>query len=96
MLDGLVSSHPNWWPLLYLFFQGIAGFWRGVTASYWGISETVIHFVVYEYLKSQLAAYQVPGLLNCFSSLTNKLERLLSGKCIFNPVSCSLEQSPNP
>lgn len=37
---------------------GIAGFWRGVTASYWGISETVIHFVVYEYLKSQLAAYQ--------------------------------------
>jgi hypothetical protein len=30
-----------------------------VTASYWGISETVIHFVVYEYLKSQLAAHQV-------------------------------------
>ena len=29
-----------------------------MTASYWGISETVIHFVIYEYLKSQLAAYQ--------------------------------------
>ena len=25
-----------------------------MTASYWGISETVIHFVIYEYLKKQL------------------------------------------
>jgi len=33
---------------------GIRGFWKGVTASYWGISETVIHFVIYEYLKKQL------------------------------------------
>jgi hypothetical protein len=44
--------------IFYVSFQGITGFWRGVTASYWGISETVIHFVVYEYLKSQLAAFQ--------------------------------------
>ena len=43
---------------MIILFQGIRGFWRGVTASYWGISETVIHFVIYEYLKSQLAAYQ--------------------------------------
>jgi solute carrier family 25 protein 33/36 len=34
------------------------GFWRGVTASYWGISETVIHFVIYEYLKKKLAQSQ--------------------------------------
>lgn len=33
---------------------GVRGFWKGVTASYWGISETVIHFVIYEYLKKQL------------------------------------------
>ena len=39
-------------------FQGIRGFWKGVTASYWGISETVIHFVIYEYLKKQLAMAQ--------------------------------------
>jgi hypothetical protein len=38
--------------------QGALGFWRGVTASYWGISETVIHFVLYEYLKKELADYQ--------------------------------------
>ena len=29
-----------------------------MTASYWGISETVIHFVIYEYLKKQLAIAQ--------------------------------------
>lgn len=37
---------------------GFLGFWKGVTASYWGISETVIHFVIYEALKKQLALYQ--------------------------------------
>jgi len=41
------------------FFQGILGFWKGVTASYWGISETIIHFVVYEHLKFKLATIQV-------------------------------------
>ena len=30
------------------------GFWKGVTASYWGISETVIHFVIYESLKKKV------------------------------------------
>lgn len=38
--------------------RGILGFWRGVTASYWGISETVIHFVVYEALKKRLEIYK--------------------------------------
>ena len=42
----------------FLFQKGIRGFWKGVTASYWGISETVIHFVIYEYLKKQLAIAQ--------------------------------------
>merc|ERR1712150_272376 len=36
----------------------MGGYWKGVTASYWGISETVIHFVIYEALKKQLAIYQ--------------------------------------
>jgi len=38
--------------------QGILGFWKGVTASWWGISETIIHFVIYESLKKSLAEYQ--------------------------------------
>ncbi|XP_037790460.1 solute carrier family 25 member 36-like [Penaeus monodon] len=38
--------------------QGIPGFYRGITASYYGISETVIHFVIYEAIKANLAAYR--------------------------------------
>ncbi len=38
--------------------QGAIGFWKGVTASYWGISETVIHFVIYESLKKRVTEYQ--------------------------------------
>ncbi|XP_054242573.1 solute carrier family 25 member 36-like [Indicator indicator] len=34
--------------------EGLRGFYRGVTASYAGVSETIIHFVIYEALKQQL------------------------------------------
>lgn len=34
--------------------QGVRGFYKGITASYFGISETVIHFVIYEALKKKL------------------------------------------
>lgn len=34
------------------------GFYKGITASYFGISETIIHFVVYEYIKSKLLEVQ--------------------------------------
>lgn len=33
--------------------SGISGFYKGITASYFGISETIIHFVVYEFIKSK-------------------------------------------
>ena len=34
--------------------SGILGFYKGITASYMGISETVIHFVIYEAVKKRL------------------------------------------
>uniref|UniRef100_A0A8C3DVG8 Uncharacterized protein n=1 Tax=Corvus moneduloides TaxID=1196302 RepID=A0A8C3DVG8_CORMO len=34
--------------------EGLRGFYRGVTASYAGVSETIIHFVIYEALKQEL------------------------------------------
>jgi len=34
--------------------SGIFGFYKGITASYFGISETIIHFVIYEFIKSKL------------------------------------------
>lgn len=37
---------------------GVVSFWKGLTASWWGISETVIHFVIYEFLKKCMADYQ--------------------------------------
>ena len=37
---------------------GLVSFWKGLTASWWGISETVIHFVIYEFLKKCLADQQ--------------------------------------
>lgn len=36
--------------------EGLRGFYRGMSASYVGISETVIHFVIYEDLKQRLMA----------------------------------------
>lgn len=38
--------------------EGVRGFYRGLTASYAGISETMICFLIYETLKKQLAKSQ--------------------------------------
>lgn len=37
--------------------EGIKGFYRGLSASYFGIVETIIHFVIYERLKRALREY---------------------------------------
>lgn len=39
--------------------EGIRGFYRGLTASYAGISETMICFLIYETLKKHLAESQL-------------------------------------
>lgn len=36
------------------FTSGFTGFYKGLTASYVGISETIIHFVIYEFFKAQI------------------------------------------
>ncbi|XP_010768719.1 solute carrier family 25 member 36-A [Notothenia coriiceps] len=38
--------------------DGLRGFYRGMSASYAGISETVIHFVIYENIKRKLLEYK--------------------------------------
>lgn len=40
--------------VFFLSFQGILGFYKGITASYMGISETIVHFVLYEAIKAEL------------------------------------------
>ncbi|OQR77329.1 solute carrier family 25 member 36-A-like [Tropilaelaps mercedesae] len=41
--------------------HGVRGFYKGVTASYFGISETIIHFVIYEHIKALLRAKETEG-----------------------------------
>lgn len=36
--------------------EGIGGFFKGLTASYWGVTEGALHFVVYERIKAHLVA----------------------------------------
>lgn len=36
--------------------SGVSGFYKGITASYFGISETVVHFVIYEALKAKIVS----------------------------------------
>lgn len=38
--------------------DGLRGFYRGMSASYAGISETVIHFVIYESIKRKLSEFK--------------------------------------
>lgn len=38
--------------------DGLRGFYRGMSASYAGISETVIHFVIYESIKRRLSEFK--------------------------------------
>ncbi|KAK2502795.1 hypothetical protein MC885_020625 [Smutsia gigantea] len=43
--------------------DGLRGFYRGMSASYAGISETVIHFVIYESIKQKLLEYKIASLM---------------------------------
>ncbi|XP_058806151.1 mitochondrial carrier protein Rim2 [Phymastichus coffea] len=38
--------------------SGILGFYKGIVASYFGISETVVHFVIYEAIKAWLIEHR--------------------------------------
>lgn len=39
--------------------SGFWGFYKGISASYVGISETVIHFVIYEALKAKMVCKSI-------------------------------------
>lgn len=46
--------------------SGLRGFYKGITASYFGISETVVHFVIYETLKRKLVSNSIIFLIMKF------------------------------
>lgn len=70
--------------------QGIKGFYKGITASYFGISETVVHFVIYEAIKARLIAARVglnPSEDNTKSS-KDFLEFMMAGAISKTVASC--------
>lgn len=54
--------------------QGITGFYKGITASYFGISETVVHFVIYEAIKSKLVSISMTGFFTCLLTISFQIE----------------------
>lgn len=57
-LDHDLNSKMNVRECIKRIYQtnGLQGFYKGITASYFGISETVVHFVIYEALKKKLVS----------------------------------------
>lgn len=41
--------------------DGLRGFYRGLSASYFGVTETVIHLVIYEKIKAKINHYRGSG-----------------------------------
>jgi len=58
-LDAKTEKTNMWRCIASIYKQyGFLGFYRGLSASYFGISETVIHFVIYEHAKKRLRVYR--------------------------------------
>ncbi|CAD7079993.1 unnamed protein product [Hermetia illucens] len=67
--------------------SGVRGFYKGITASYFGISETVIHFVIYEALKAKLIELRHKHPLDGKTS-RDFLEFMLAGAISKTVASC--------
>ncbi|XP_050530921.1 mitochondrial carrier protein Rim2 isoform X2 [Daktulosphaira vitifoliae] len=69
---------------------GIKGFYKGITASYFGISETVVHFVIYEAIKARLIAARTGIKHPDDKSKTSKdfLEFMMAGATSKTIASC--------
>ncbi|XP_071109106.1 solute carrier family 25 member 36-A-like [Haliotis cracherodii] len=55
-LDQKREGSLSWQKCIRLIYEehGMRGFYKGITASYFGVTETVIHFLIYESLKARL------------------------------------------
>ncbi|XP_014249194.1 mitochondrial carrier protein Rim2 [Cimex lectularius] len=70
--------------------SGFLGFYKGITASYWGISETVIHFVIYEAIKAKLTEMRVDRSEIKGEEKTSRdfVEFMMAGACSKTVASC--------
>lgn len=65
--------------------DGIPGFYRGITASYVGVTETVIHFVIYESFKAKLLGDNDSNDDRTYSDF---LKFMLAGACSKTFATC--------
>ncbi|KAF5270656.1 hypothetical protein FQA39_LY01394 [Lamprigera yunnana] len=70
--------------------SGIKGFYKGITASYMGISETIIHFVIYEAVKAKLIEHRVKNAREYDTTKNYKdfLEFMMAGGISKTIASC--------
>lgn len=66
--------------------SGILGFYKGITASYMGISETIVHFVIYEAIKAKLMAHR--SQITDEKSSKDFLEFMMAGAISKTVASC--------
>ncbi|CAF1403589.1 unnamed protein product [Adineta ricciae] len=62
--------------------HGLLGFYKGISASYVGVSETIVHFVLYEQIKAQLQLLQTrQNFSSDESNLYNFISYLTAAAC---------------
>ncbi|KAK9507570.1 hypothetical protein O3M35_007397 [Rhynocoris fuscipes] len=70
--------------------SGILGFYKGITASYYGISETVIHFVIYEAIKAEITRIKLAKTdLPDKKTPIDFLEFMMAAACSHTIATCS-------
>lgn len=82
--------------------NGLRGFYKGITASYFGISETVVHFVIYEALKKKLVSllslsflqFLIYSLFHSWSCVRSDRKKVKLLEILLN--SCLLELHRKP
>eukprot|EP00170_Pyropia_yezoensis_P008555 contig_35993_g8586 len=73
--------------------EGIRGFYKGLTASYWGVTETALHFVVYEALKKRVAAHNVAAAAEAGGSAGGVADPANAGQLSSLQLLCSAATS---
>ncbi|CAG9817668.1 unnamed protein product [Phaedon cochleariae] len=66
--------------------SGFLGFYKGITASYMGITETIVHFVIYEAIKAELMAHR--SHVSDEKSSKDFLEFMMAGAISKTVASC--------
>ncbi|EDO49787.1 predicted protein [Nematostella vectensis] len=69
--------------------DGVKGFYRGLSASYVGVTETCIHFVIYESIKARLQHHKLKQRNRTHTSAFDFIEFMLAAatsKCIASTV----------